>query len=1437
VEEETPYKLGGLLVRECDTPAKSLLLQADAYREKGEFRNALAVYQKILRTYPSALYPLTPESFTGRPGVTYVSAQDYVEEQMGSLPQEAREIYASLYEARAKSLLTTGAETRDPEPLLMAARLFPIAPSGIGALGLLARWDLQNGRWASASSRFRAVLRRDRFRWDRRVPEIRSLGLALSREGRAGELGKLASDVKRRFEGERGAELGAHLMELTRRMPSRKDQAFWSPRFGVDNAGRGVTTPAVGDVPLNWAASLPKPPGRMDPYRNRFRNRNGYEVDTPLENLWRPFYPAVYGDRVYLHNGIHFLCFDLLRGQDPVWKTDSPYAGAMVVGLWNFEPNRIFTITIAENVVYALMEVPAAAEGLDSRMYSNFQVIPPLPRRRLVALDIHTGRILWESGAKERPLSFLDRLSFCSEPLVRNDRLYLAGAIFEGIPTAFVVCLDATDGSLIWRRRICAGSQELNMFGRPVREYCGSSISATGDALYFCTNLGAIASIRASDGEWRWLFRYPPVPKVKSQSFETIKIPPAWSMNPVIATPDRIVAAPTDSDLLFALDPDSGACRWVMDGKMRWSPKQHRMQLCGPFYLLGLWGENVVAHGEQVRAYNIRSGKLIWRSRFHSEEENPTGRGAIAGDWVYVPTDKALYVFEAKGGRCVRRTPWTHPAAEGGNVTVAGGYLLTTTRGRLNCFVDRGRLEERIKRDALERPRDPLAALRAARVCLRNRNMREALQFFRNAENLSGPADPLRDQARLGIFQTLGKMGESAWRRGLKGEAVSLYRQSLPYAPNDEKKVFTLLQILDYHRREGKNEEVVNSYNELIRDYPRVEYAFEGDPVRVEIWARFGLARHYASSGRPSQGVVEYQIIIDRFRDLSFRLGTEKGPAGKLAKQAVDALMERHGRGVYAPFEKKAKDLFNEGMRKKDAHTLHDILRLYPNAKVIEKALIALGRMHFDREEVEQADEVLKRFLREFTRSESIPQVLALLALTLEKQDRYLEARRVLVRLMKRFPKTRLDTLPQGAQEAGPWATGKLNAKVYQRVKGSEGRSDLAWKGGKKLWTVECPNKPVLFPVDGVRPIEVTPLVLARVGREFRVVSTLGGETLWSTKAIRDPKNAAFAGRTLVIQEPYALWGFSLESGEKRWTRTFSNHGVIKGMAVKGDIIAVTVLGLDGKANTLWLALLDGDSGEYILPPKNLEQWGGVSIPAIGVEVVAAYIREGAPRIFAFDLVDGRELMAHTVKGWLQCPPVLFESQRRLVYCTMEAATGLDLSGRVVWSFQVRGIDRSTLLRLGEVVAFSRLAEDGVYELVALNVKDGRILWQEETKMQNIKHKVAVGKAFYLLGMRGNEQRVMRFERDTGKLGMVALVNNRPGSFPPSVYLGQKVGVAKTVWRQTQRMDGAFRIFSMENGKILQLVNYPKGNLSDHFFVVDGRLVYTKGSSILAWGK
>ena len=52
-------KLVGLLVPECDTPANSILVQADALKAKGNFRAALKGYQEVLRLYPTSLFPLS----------------------------------------------------------------------------------------------------------------------------------------------------------------------------------------------------------------------------------------------------------------------------------------------------------------------------------------------------------------------------------------------------------------------------------------------------------------------------------------------------------------------------------------------------------------------------------------------------------------------------------------------------------------------------------------------------------------------------------------------------------------------------------------------------------------------------------------------------------------------------------------------------------------------------------------------------------------------------------------------------------------------------------------------------------------------------------------------------------------------------------------------------------------------------------------------------------------------------------------------------------------------------------------------------------------------------------------------------------------------------------------------------------------------------------
>ncbi|MHC4600197.1 MAG: outer membrane protein assembly factor BamB family protein [Planctomycetota bacterium] len=568
-EEPETARLGGLLIPECDTPANGLLREADALRAKGEYQEAIAGYQNVLRNYATSLFPLSKETFRGRAGVTYVSVSDYVEEKMGSLPKEAREVYAKNYEAAAKALLEAGQEERDPAPLVRAARIFPIAPSGMEALGLLARWDLQSGRWPEAIARFRRVLRRDRFRWDRRIPEILSLGLALHRDRRSRDLDRLIREVGEKLDGERGKKAVSRLKALTSGASIDRTASFWHPRWGVNAEGTNVTSHAVGEAPKSWMATVPPPPRQYSSMANVFRTPYDDNVGAYLERTWRPFHPAVMDDRVFTHNGIEFICFDLLQGSEPLWRQKSFYAGSRQVGQANFEPNRLYSVTVSGDRIYMLMEIPALAEGLDSREYHGYVVIPPIPRRRLLALDARTGRLLWETGASERPFNFLDHLSFCTEPLAIDGRLYLAGAFFEGIPTAFVVALDARDGSLIWKRRVCAGSQELNMFGRPIREYCGSPITAVGNAIYFCTNLGAVASLRASDGVWRWVFRYAPDDKPMSRDFTTRKAAPAWVLGPVVATPERIVAAPTDCSELFGLDADSGTCRWSRGDRAR----------------------------------------------------------------------------------------------------------------------------------------------------------------------------------------------------------------------------------------------------------------------------------------------------------------------------------------------------------------------------------------------------------------------------------------------------------------------------------------------------------------------------------------------------------------------------------------------------------------------------------------------------------------------------------------------------------------------------------------------------------------------------------------------------------------------------------------------------------------------------------------------------
>ncbi|MHC4779014.1 MAG: outer membrane protein assembly factor BamB family protein, partial [Planctomycetota bacterium] len=625
-----------------------------------------------------------------------------------------------------------------------------------------------------------------------------------------------------------------------------------------------------------------------------------------------------------------------------------------------------------------------------------------------------------------------------------------------------------------------------------------------------------------------------------------------------------------------------------------------------------------------------------------------------------------------------------------------------------------------------------------------------------------------------------------------------------------------------------------------MRDFRGTLHAFKGEssPAPVEVWALFNLANHFITSGRPSAAVQEYQRLVENHTDVPFHLRDKRGPSGKLATEAIDELIARQGRGVYEKFDKVAKALFEKGVKARETQPLTEILVRFPNALVFGPSLLALGRIHLDLEEYDLASDVLKRYLREFDRAEKAPAALVLLFTSLEKQKRFLEARRVLLRLKRRFPFAVLEGVEGGPKTAGPWATAKLAEKTFAQVRGATLREDVAWEGGKDLWDAKYPRRPVLIPTRGTRPFEIDPFVVIRLGPEIKALAAKDGRILWSTSVDGDPKKLHYSAQTLVVEENYKLFGLHPESGKLRWTRTFSRRGIVKGVTVRGDVVAATVSDYDGKTSDIWLVVMDADSGEDVVEPKRLAPWGGLSIPEVGKEIVTIYIRQGTPRVFAFDLVDGRELMGHTVDGLLQCAPVLFEDDKRLVYGTFDHVTALDLSGRKMWSQKIGGIDRDSIIPLGSAVVVTRRDNRGRQEVVAFDIKEGKILWRTDTGMANIHHRDAVGGSLYVMGMRGGEENLLNLDSKTGAVTMSALISDRQG-FPPTVNLGLKVGVAKLVWRSPRqfKMESAFRIFDLKTGKILHVLEVKEGTLSERFTVVDGRLVYANGNLVRAWGK
>jgi outer membrane protein assembly factor BamB len=305
----------------------------------------------------------------------------------------------------------------------------------------------------------------------------------------------------------------------------------------------------------------------------------------------------------------------------------------------------------------------------------------PLAPGHLAALDL---------GAEKKRLFEIRLLqdewgagwAFEGAPLVDGGNLYVAMRRRNNLRAqAHVACfrIKPNRAELRWRRFIAA-AETLGQ-GQHT-EYTHTMLTLDQGVLFVNTNLGAVAALAAETGEIHWIARYPRAP-IQNDDPDRSRLHLFRDLNPCLVHKDLVMAAPTDSDQVFALDAATGMVLWST-GPQRAVDAVH---------LLGVGGGHLIASGHRLYWIDIHNGRIA--GKFPARVQDALrgyGRGILAGRYVYWPTRERIYIFDQHNMRQMRQPIDLAPIGmTGGNLVIVDGVLLIASAGRLAAFSSGGR--------------------------------------------------------------------------------------------------------------------------------------------------------------------------------------------------------------------------------------------------------------------------------------------------------------------------------------------------------------------------------------------------------------------------------------------------------------------------------------------------------------------------------------------------------------------------------------------------------------------------------------------------------------------------------------------------------------------------------------------------------------------------
>ncbi|MFN9945485.1 MAG: PQQ-binding-like beta-propeller repeat protein [Planctomycetota bacterium] len=865
----------------------------------GEVRTGVERLHRILAGDAPGVVPVAPGRFLGLrlaatmalanlPPAARAASEEFVERAAGAAPDLA---------------------TLDAPALRRLADRFPTASVGVRARLLLGDLALADGDARAAVGHFRQALdavaigSADERRAAERLFCAQTLvePAVAAGERRVGRLGAIGEDV-----------LGVL-------PPDRLLRQGW-PAVGGPGSGR---------------TAMAEPPRRVD-------TRWSAEVAAPCFDEREVSQYAMHAigdlDAIFVNTGRQVLAFDPLR-KEQLWDTvspmrevddpaplDSPF-GRRRRGMGSDDgvnEDSTLAAAVGDDVVVAALQVPEKSMNVDFQ--GGFRVMSKIPMRRLHGFHRATGKVAWThyddlDGPRTRRFRGHDA---CGAPLVVGELGYAPVHDRSGAIAFSIAAYDLRTGEVRWRRLVCSGQQDVNMFGNARSEFAASPLALHDGVLYGASNLGVAFAIEAATGDLRWLASYEVVRMPRVSFHQQPERQVFFANNPPAVADGVVCMTPLDSQFVLGLDAQNGALLWRVPAEATVDDVDHRVTwLCGAWrdeFVLAGWGA-VAASARPRQGADTQLRTIVRPDRFGGGRAagNFAPRPALTTEAVWFVRPDGLHGFDAQGA-AVPGTPTPLGRIAPGNLVCIDGIAVSLRQGTIDFAYDAAALRRRVDDEAKQRPDDPAVLLRLASL------RRSLLPHDAGVEQRAAVTDvyrrglaaaqrrglppdhPVREALQRELFGQALATAQQALLTGGDG-ALTLLAAARDLAPDDARWADVHVFVLDLCRRDSGR--FASELDALLArmpggDCPRVLFPLPrgrqltfDDRMPVATF----VAWHKAiAAAAPATAVARWQELLEGHGPQPL-VG---GAAADVASAAIDALVRAHGRECYAATEARA---------------------------------------------------------------------------------------------------------------------------------------------------------------------------------------------------------------------------------------------------------------------------------------------------------------------------------------------------------------------------------------------------------------------------------------------------------------------------------------------------------------------------------------------------